>query len=67
MAINRVIQRVEDEYGQPILDNNGREQYITLSETITEDIPEPTTSIDINSLTIEQLIELKKKLDSLSL
>jgi hypothetical protein len=67
MAIHRVIQRVEDEYGQPILDNNGREQYITLSETITEDIPEPTTSIDINSLTIEQLIELKKKLDSLSL
>jgi len=67
MAINRVIQRVEDEYGQPILDSDGREQYITLSETITEDIPEPTTSIDINSLTIEQLIELKKKLDSLSL
>ena len=67
MAIHRVIQRVEDEYGQPILDSDGREQYITLSETITEDIPEPTTSIDINSLTIEQLIELKKKLDSLSL
>ena len=67
MAIHRVIQRIEDEYGQPILDKEGREQYITLSETITEDIPEPTTSIDINSLTIEQLIELKKKLDSLSL
>jgi hypothetical protein len=67
MAINRVIQRVEDEQGQPILDSDGREQYITLSETITEDIPEPIPSIDINSLTIEQLIELKKKLDSLSL
>jgi len=67
MAINRVIQRVEDEQGQPILDSDGREQYITLSETITEDIPEPSNTIDINSLTIEQLIELKKKLDSLSL
>ena len=67
MTINRVIQRIEDEYGQPILDKDGREQYITLSETITEDIPEPQPIIDINSLTTDQLIELKKKLDSLSL
>ena len=67
MAINRVIQRIEDEYGQPILDKDGREQYITLSETITEDIPESQPTIDINSLTTDQLIELKKKLDSLSL
>ena len=67
MTINRVIQRIEDEYGQPILDKDGREQYITLSESITEDIPEPQPTIDINSLTTDQLIELKKKLDSLSL
>jgi hypothetical protein len=67
MAIHRVIQRVENEQGQPILDKEGREQYITLSETITKDIPEVQPTIDINNLTTDQLIELKKKLDSLSL
>lgn len=64
--IHRIIQRVEDEFGNPILDENGREQYITLSETETPD-PEPTPTIDINSLTTEQLIELKRKLDSLGI
>lgn len=68
MGIYKVIQRVEDEYGKPILDIDGKEQYITIEESlidIPEELPQPT--IDINSLSIEQLIELKKKLDSLSL
>ena len=66
MGIHIIIQRVEDEFGNPILDENGQEQYITLSETETPD-PEPTPTIDINSLTTEQLIELKRKLDSLGI
>lgn len=65
---HKIIQRVEDEFGNPILDENKQEQYITLSETETLDPePEPTPSIDINSLTTEQLIELKIKLDSLGI
>jgi hypothetical protein len=64
--IHKIIQRVEDEFGNPILDENKQEQYITLSETETPDPePEPAPSIDINSLTTEQLIELKTKLDNL--
>ena len=66
--IHTIIQRIEDEFGIPILDENKQEQYITLSETETPDPePEPTSSIDINSLTTEQLIELKRKLDSLTI
>jgi hypothetical protein len=66
MGIHKIIQRIEDEFGNPILDENKQEQYITLSETETPDPePEPAPSIDINSLTTEQLIELKIKLDSL--
>ena len=66
--IHKVIQRIEDEFGTPILDENGSEQYITLSETeLPDPEPEPTPTIDINSLTIEQLIELKRKLDSLGI
>jgi DNA uptake protein ComE-like DNA-binding protein len=66
--IHKIIQRIEDEFGIPILDENKQEQYITLSETETPDPePEPTSSIDINSLTTEQLIELKRKLDSLTI
>lgn len=65
---HKIIQRVEDEFGNPILDENKQEQYTTLSETETPDPePEPAPSIDINSLTTEQLIELKIKLDSLGI
>ena len=68
MGIHVIIQRVEDEFGNPILDENGQEQYITLSQTETPDPePESTSPIDINSLTTEQLIELKRKLDSLGI
>jgi hypothetical protein len=68
MGIHVIIQRVEDEFGNPILDENGQEQYITLSQTETPDPePEPASPIDINSLTTEQLIELKQKLDSLGI
>mgnify|MGYP003339752342 CR=1 FL=1 len=64
--IHKIIQRIEDEFGKPILDSNGQEQYITLSETETPD-PEPTSTININDLTTDQLIELKRKLDSLGI
>ena len=68
MGIHVIIQRIEDEFGNPILDENGKEQYITISETETPDPePEPTPTIDINSLTTEQLIELKQRLDSLGI
>lgn len=68
MGIHIIIQRVEDKFGNPILDENGQEQYTTLSETeIPDPEPEPAPPIDINSLTIEQLIELKRKLDSLGI
>ena len=68
MGIHVIIQRIEDEFGTPILDENGKEQYITISETETPDPePEPTPTIDINSLTTEQLIELKQRLDSLGI
>ena len=68
MGIHIIIQRVEDEFGNPILDENGQEQYITLDQIETPNPePEPAPPIDINSLTTEQLIELKRKLDSLGL
>ena len=48
MGIHKIIQRVEDEFGNPILDENKQEQYITLSEIETPDPePEPAPSIDI--------------------
>lgn len=66
--IHKVIQRIEDEFGNPILDENGNEQYITLSETeLPDPEPEPTPAIDINSLTTEQLIQLKQRLDALGI
>ena len=68
MGIHIIIQRIEDEFGNPILDGDGKEQYITLSETQTPDPePEPTPTIDINSLTTEQLIQLKQRLDALGI
>lgn len=68
MGIHIIIQRIEDEFGNPILDGDGQEQYITLSQTETPDPePEPAPPIDINSLTTDQLIQLKQRLDTLGL